>query len=144
MIPDNFSAAPRQSTFSQHLGTMYVPVDQKPGAPTVKLGLILQEIHGGGPGRGHGGITLTLLDEAMGRAASEASGALCVTASMTTHFCSGTKINTFICASAKVTKCSKNIVFVDGQLHDTDHRLLATASGIWVNTGQPIPASPKA
>ena len=138
-IPQNYVQIPRQSIFSSHLGPIYIPADQTPESKIVKLGLVLEQPHTGGPKRGHGGVTMTLLDEAMGRAASEASNALCMTISMTTNFCSSTAIDDFIVASAEVTRCGKNIVFVDGELRDSTDRLVASATGTWTNTGIPIP-----
>lgn len=138
-IPSNFIAIPRQSRFSLHLGTMYIPDDQTAQSKTVKLGLLLDEPHTGGPSRGHGGVAMTLLDETMGRAASEAVNALCVTISMTTNFCAGTKIGDFICASATVSRFGKSIVFVDAELRDSNDKLVASATGTWSNTHIPIP-----
>ncbi|MFT5607630.1 MAG: hypothetical protein ACI9PZ_001435 [Parvicella sp.] len=138
-IPSNFIQIPRQSRFSLHLGPMYVPADQTYESKTVRLGLLLEEPHTGGPSRGHGGVTMTLLDEAMGRAASEAVGALCVTISMTTNFCAGTRIGDFITAAATVSRCGKSIVFVDAELRDSNDKLVGSASGTWSNTNIPIP-----
>ena len=56
------------------------------------IGLQLEERHGGAPGRGHGGVTMTVLDEVMGRAASVTVNSLCVTVSMTTNFCEGSQV----------------------------------------------------
>lgn len=139
MIPKDFIKIPRQSRFSSRLGNLYMPADQVPGAAVVKLALALEDGHAGGPGRGHGGVTLTLLDEAMGRAASEAVGFLCTTASISTRFYASTRLNSFVIASAKVSKRGKHIVFVEAELHDADQRLVAAADGIWSNTKQPIP-----
>lgn len=138
-IPSNFIQIARQSPFSLHIGKLYVPEDQTPDSKIVKVGLLLEEIHTGGPSRGHGGVTLTILDETMGRAASEASNALCVTVSMTTNFCASTKIGDFICASATVTRRGKSIVFVDGELRDSQGKLVGSATGTWSNTNIPIP-----
>lgn len=139
VIPENFKKAPRQSRFSSHMGVFYVPVDQTPESEIVTVGLVLEELHTGGPDIGHGGVTMALLDEAMGRAASEKVKSMCMTASMTTNFCASTRIGSFICASARVTRKGKSIVFVDGELHDGKGHLVATATGTWINTRQPIP-----
>lgn len=138
-IPTNFIQIPRQSPFSLHIATLYVPKDQTPESKTVKVGLLLEDNHTGGPSRGHGGVTLTLLDETMGRAASEASNALCVTISMTTNFCASTQIGDFICASATVIRCGKSVVFVDGVLKNSQGKVVASATGTWSNTNIPIP-----
>ena len=118
---------------------MYIPDDQTAESIVVKVGLQLEETHTGGPSRGHGGVTMALLDETMGRAASEAVKALCVTISMTTNFCSSTKIGDFVIASARVTRRGKSIVFVDGELRDSNDKLVGSATGTWSNTNIPIP-----
>ena len=142
--PKGFVPIPRQSRFSRHLGTIYVP--ESTNNETAKennlvvLGFFLEEEHTGGPGRGHGGVTMTLLDEAMGRAASIAVNSLCVTISMTTNFCQSTRIGDFIKIYARVTRQGKNIVFVDGELKDSKDKLVASATGTWNNTQIPIPS----
>lgn len=112
-------------------------------ANLVVIGFHLAQPHTGGPGRGHGGVTMTLLDEAMGRAASIAVDAMCVTISMTTNFCQSTRIDDFIRVHATVSRKGKNIVFVDGQLLDSRDKLIASATGTWNNTGIPIPGRDK-
>ncbi len=133
-IPDNFVTTQHTPDFSNYIGPFYLSTEKG----VVKTGLKLVKHHGGGPDRGHGGVTMTLLDEAMGRAASRACGNLCVTISMSTNFISSTRIDDFIIASAKVTRHGRSIIFVDGELHAGD-KLLGTATGTWMNTGEPIP-----
>ena len=102
------------------------------------LGLVLDNKHGGAPQRGHGGVSMTMLDEVMGRAASRAIGKMCYTASMTTNFCAGSKIGDHLLASATVSRSGKSLVFVDAQLH-SEERLIATATGSWINSGRDLP-----
>jgi acyl-coenzyme A thioesterase PaaI-like protein len=137
-MPPHFKPVKGQSIYSEHLGPIHVPDEAHCDQDFFQFGITLEERHTGGRGRGHGGVTMTFLDEAMGRAASETCQRMCVTLSMTTHFLAATHIGDFICASVKVRRRGQNIVFVDAQLH-AGERLLATASGTWKNTRQPIP-----
>ena len=143
LVPEGFVPIPHQSRFSRHLGTIFMPEgttdDSVAAENLVIIGFLLKEPHTGGPGRGHGGVTMTLLDEAMGRAASIAVDAMCVTISMTTNFCQSTRIGDFIQMQARVIRQGKNIVFVDGELLDSRGKLVASATGTWNNTGIPIP-----
>ena len=137
-IPKGCKEVAAQSSFGSGLGYTHYMHENEAVDGVFYLGLELSEKHGGAPGRGHGGVTMTLLDEVMGRAASRTIGKLCFTASMTTNFCAATKLGDQLVASAKVTRHGKNIVFVDGQLHSGD-RLIATATGTWANSGREIP-----
>jgi acyl-coenzyme A thioesterase PaaI-like protein len=134
----NFVPINERSRFSEILGQIYVPEDQTGAAELFQFAVQLDEPHTGRPGHGHGGVSMSFLDEAMGRAATEASDYLCVTLSMTTNFCASSNIGDFIIASVRVRRRGKNVVFVDAELHAGTH-LLATATGTWMNTRLPIP-----
>ena len=133
-IPEHFDALGFRPQFSNFIGPFYVSRNQN----IFQTGVKLVKHHGGGPNRGHGGVSMTVLDEAMGRAASHACGNLSVTISMTTNFISSTRIDDFIIATAEVKRHGKSIIFVDATLH-AGEKLLATATGTWMNTGEPIP-----
>lgn len=137
-IPANTTIVEAHSEFGQQMGYVHLVSKESDQAQTSYVGLILANKHSGAPGRGHGAVTMAMLDEAMGRAASMAVGRLCYTASMTTNFCAATKVGKFLLAKAKVTRTGKNLVFVDATLKDGDH-LIATATGTWANSGHPIP-----
>lgn len=137
-LPEDCVSVPAHSSFGSHIGyTHYVHQNEKQDG-IYYLGLELCDKHGGAPGRGHGGVTMTMLDEVMGRAASRSLGKMCFTASMTTNFCAGTKIGNSLLASATVSRSGKNLVFVDAQLH-AGEQLIATATGTWMNSGLDIP-----
>lgn len=140
-IPDGSVQVKAHSNFGKQVGYIHLVNEAEEIKEIYYLGLQLENKHGGAPGRGHGGVTMTMLDEVMGRAASRSMGMLCVTASMTTNFCNGTKIGEFLLATATVSRCGKNLVFVDAQLHCGD-TLIATATGTWANSGHPIPQQP--
>jgi acyl-coenzyme A thioesterase PaaI-like protein len=138
-IPKDCTAVLSHSKFGSEVGySHYVHKDEEQKG-IYYLGLVLTEKHGGAPGRGHGGVTMAMLDEVMGRAASRVLGKMCYTASMTTNFCSGSKIGDHLLASATVSRSGKTLAFVDAQLHSGDH-LVATATGSWINSGKDIPA----
>lgn len=137
-IPEGSVHVKARSAFGQQLGFVHYFNERLEKQQLYYLGLQLQEKHGGAPGRGHGGVTMTVLDEVMGRAASRCLGKLCFTASMTTHFCAGSKVGDFLLATAKIDRRGKNLVFVSAELH-ANEKLIATATGTWINSGQAIP-----
>ena len=126
------------SKFGAHVGFAHCIDTSKETEKLFYIALELSEKHAGAPGRGHGAVTMAMLDEVMGRAASRTSGNLCYTASMTTNFCSGSSIGEILVATAKVSRAGKSLVFVDAELF-TEEKLIATATGTFANSGLPIP-----
>lgn len=140
-IPADAVPIKAHSNFGNQIGYYHFITKNEGDQERYHLGLQLNDSHGGAPGRGHGGVTMTMLDEVMGRAASQRMRKLCYTASMTTNFCAGTQIGEFLLATATISRCGANLVFVDAQLHSND-KLIATATGTWASSGLPIPEFP--
>lgn len=137
VIPDSFEQVTR-SGFANHIGPYYVARLDEPEGQRLWIGLTVDERHGGGPGRGHGGVLLWMLDEIMGSAVSEARDGMCVTVSMQTQFLQGYHIGDFLRATADVTRTGKRLQYVNGRILSGD-RLVATGTGVWMSTGHPIP-----
>lgn len=140
LLPDDCELAFSKSRFGSEVGYAHC-IDKSTEEEDVWFVVIeLEEKHSGAPGRGHGAVTLAMLDEAMGRAASRSVNQLCYTASLTTNFCNGSKIGEFLIAEARVKRAGKSMVFVEAALHG-EEKLIATASGVFANSGLPIPAT---
>ena len=137
VLPEDCTPVVAHSNFGSHIGYTHYVHKNEAQEGVYYLGLELSDKHGGAPSRGHGGVTMTMLDEVMGRAASRSIGKMCFTASMTTNFCAGTKMGDKLLASAVVSRSGKNLVFVDAQLH-AGEQLIATATGTWMNSGVDI------
>lgn len=139
-VPADFELTTAHSRFGRHVGPYYMAERSEDGSgPRHWTGLKVDERHGGRGEYGHGGMLMALLDEAMGRAASRAAGSVCVTVSMQTSFCAAFRIGDFLRASATVTRRGQSLVFVDAQILAGDS-LIATATGVWKQTDQPLPA----
>jgi len=139
VIPAGYAVIPAHSGLGKHLGPFYIKNKETVGDDGVtRLGVKIEDQHGGGPGRGHGGMTMSLLDEAMGRSASLAMEKLCVTITMNTNFCSGVLMGDFLIAQASVSHRTRKTVFLEASVHAGD-TLVATSSGVWKNSGLPIP-----
>lgn len=138
-IPTGYFPVPSHSEFGKQVGYTHYASQREDAENLFCLGLTLEDNHGGAPGRAHGAVTMAMLDEVMGRAASKMMGKICYTASMTTNFCAGPKIGDFLLANASVSRTGKSLVFVDGTIHSGD-TLIATATGTWINSGMDIPS----
>ncbi len=83
----------------------------------------------------HGGITVALLDNAMGATASltvDASGrAPFLTVSMSTQFLAPARAGDALMATGRVTGGGRSLLFIDGVLERSDGVTIATASGVF-------------
>jgi uncharacterized protein (TIGR00369 family) len=107
------------------------PVASEPGR--TRLRLKLEEHHMNQLGIAHGGITMTLLDVALGTAARSGSDKSAVmTLDIQTQFISpgrGTLV-----AEGRIVKAGRSLVFVEADVHDEEGALVAKASAIFKST----------
>jgi uncharacterized protein (TIGR00369 family) len=79
----------------------------------------------------HGGMLMTLADQALGLTVQRAlNGGYAATVSLNCDFVASAAPGDLIEASARVTRVTRSIVFVQGALY-CGERLLLTASGLW-------------
>lgn len=140
MIPAGCVQTEAHSRFGGEIGYIHYVNEGNDTEEVYCLGLLLEDKHTGAPKRAHGGVTMAMLDEVMGRAASKKMGKLCFTATMTTNFCAAARIGDFLLATARILRCEKNLVFIDSQLH-AEEKLIATATGAWINSQMPVPGT---
>lgn len=141
-VPKGFEASAGHSRFSRFLGPYHVaelPGDD--GGNDYWIGLKIDERHAGRGNYGHGAVLLSMLDEIMGHAASRSVDRVCVTVSMQTNFCEPFELGDFLRATAVVMRRGNSLVFMEGKVLAGDS-LIATASGVWANSGKPIPTAP--
>lgn len=77
----------------------------------------------------HGGICMTLLDEAMTWAAIVASGGVCVAAEMTARLKAPAEAGRKLRIEGWVTKHTRRLNLTEGRITDEDGTLVAEASG---------------
>jgi uncharacterized protein (TIGR00369 family) len=120
------------SPYGRLIGPLYYKRESSSdGAVLGWVGIPLEERHIGGNQRGHGGLLLTILDEAMGMSAALArNDAPVVTVSLQTSFLAATLPGKFLQATAKVTHATKSLAFVEGQAWCGD-TLVGTGNGVW-------------
>lgn len=136
-IPEGFN--PGKGPYSQHIGPLvYKRETDVNGKRTGWVGVLLKDHHIGGNNRGHGGLLLTLLDEAMGmNAALHRDLTPVVTVSMQTSFLAATLPGFFLKATATVTHSTTSMAFVEGKAWCGD-TLVGTANGVWKYLRKPV------
>jgi uncharacterized protein (TIGR00369 family) len=113
------------------------PVSSEPGR--TRLRVKLEDHHMNQLGIAHGGITMTLLDVALGTAArSGGDKSAVMTLDMQTQFISpgrGTLIG-----EGRIVKAGRSLVFVEADVHDEEGTLVAKASAIFKTARRREPA----
>lgn len=130
LIPEGFK--PGKGPYSTLIGPLlYKREIDADGHNIGWVGLLLREDHIGGNQRGHGGLLLTLLDEAMGmNAYLRRDGIPTVTISMQTQFLAPTIPGQFLMATASVNKITATMAFMEGKAWCGD-TLVGVGSGVW-------------
>ena len=107
------------------------PVEYGDGECTVEVEV--KEAHLNAGGVAHGGLHATLLDTALG-------GALlslvrpeewCATAEIVISYIRPSTEGMTLTANGKVVKRGKSIAHMEGEIRDSEGRLIATAKGTW-------------
>ncbi len=94
-------------------------------------GMIAEANHINAAGLVHGGMLMSLADQALSVVVWEAMDRTpCVTVQLDTHFLAAVHPGDFVQARAQVTRKSRSLVFVQGSLVVQGDPVL-TASGIW-------------
>ena len=116
----------RTEGFFSTIGALWSrPLDQ-----SWEYGLHVEAHHENPLGIAHGGMLVTLMDQAISMIAWSASGRKpCATIQLDTHFLAPAKAGDFIVARAEVTRQSATLVFLRGALIVRDREIL-TAQGL--------------
>ena len=116
--------------FNQYIGPLY----RLPGQEDVAVGrfaFVAAEKHMNAAGSVHGGMLMSFLDVAMSRTSRLTTGALrCSTVSLTTDFVGSGRLGDIIEARIRITRRTRTMVFLSGELTAGD-RTLMTATGLW-------------
>jgi len=98
--------------------------------------------HANGHGIIHGGMLVTLLDNALGLTVWNATGHRpAVTMQLNTHFLAAAQPGEFLEARGEILRMAKSVVFVRGLITVGDRRI-ASADGVWKVLAQK-PGTPK-
>lgn len=99
----------------------------------VKTSYVPTKNYCGYPGIQHGGITATLLDEAMTWAATVAGKRFCYAGEIKVRYCAPVIEGEEICISAKVTGSIKKWLIVEGKITDKNLKVLAKSEGKYIS-----------
>lgn len=116
--------------FNAYIGGMLIDPAKQPGE-AARFAFVPQPHHLNGGGALHGGLLMTLADSFLGTEVHEAiGGQIASTVVLNTDFLSGGTADAPVFASARITRKTRSLVFVAGELTQKG-RVLMTASGIW-------------
>jgi len=116
--------------YHAYVGTIYHDPAKAPGEAR-RFGFMPEAKHLNGGGNIHGGVLMSLVDTILGFTAQD-GGAVKATATVTlnTDFLAGGVPGEIVWGTAHVTRATRSLVFIAGELTQGS-RTLMTASGIW-------------
>lgn len=107
------------------------PIWEKYDGEDLKFGFIAEEKHKNLRDVVQGGMIMTVLDRLMGATGRISTGRLPqATVQLDVHFLSPAHLGSFIEGRAKVLRCTRSLMFIEGSLTDGT-RVVATARGVW-------------
>lgn len=106
------------------------PLWARPLGKSWEYGLHIEPRHENPLGIAHGGMLVSLMDQAISMIAWSAAGRNpCATVQLDTHFLAPAKTGDFVVAQAEVTRMSASLVFMRGVLR-VDEREMMSAQGM--------------
>jgi len=122
----------RLSNFLAHVGPVWMKADDG----VHRFGFFVEEKHDNSQGRSHGGMIMTLCDDAMGYTAQAARpDESLFTATFDCHFISGAAAGEFVEAQCEVVKSTRSLIFMRSTCMVGD-RIVASCSGVWKVLGR--------
>lgn len=124
--------------YNAYLGSIFMK--QAPiGTERAHFLFDLKPHHLNAGGTAHGGLVMSILDTSCGATVAQMVGAPGSTISLNCDFLAGARAGDRLEISARVTRKTKTVAFVEGQL-TAQGKLLATARGIWRIFPERVPA----
>lgn len=124
-VPAGYTEVFPEAGFNAYVG----PVWRSPDGSEYLFDV--REVHLNGGGSLHGGMGMALADIIMGRTVRDAlDGAKALTISLSCDIVSGSKLGDRIVGRATITRRTRSIVFIAGELSVAGKPIL-TATGIW-------------
>jgi len=114
-----------ETGFNKYVGPVWQSPDRK------EFLFDIREMHLNGGGALHGGMAMALADIVMGRTVRDALGdARALTISLNCDFVGPAKLGDRIRGTANITRKTRTIVFISGEL-TVEGRPILTATGLW-------------
>jgi uncharacterized protein (TIGR00369 family) len=121
---------------SAAFGTLVGPIWQREEGDRMRFGLVVAPKHTNRAGNVHGGMLMTLADQALAFTARKATGKAHATMELHIHFVGVVRLGEFVEARAEVVRATRSVVFLEAKMFVGD-RLVLTTSGIWKIIGEP-------
>ncbi len=115
--------------FNAYLGSIYRQISADPDV-SHRYVFDVGPNHLNGSGFTHGGLLMTVADAVLGSTVARRVGHMCTTISLNCDFISAAQQGERIEGTALITRQTRTVVFVGGELH-VEGRTLMTATGIW-------------
>ena len=127
-VPEGYRPLPLDRGFEARIGPLFF----RPEGAGPRIGVRVAEHHLNPGGRLHGGMLMTLVDEAVALAAFRAlgTGARFATISLNCDFMAAGVAGDWGEAEAEIVRRTRRLLFVRANAFTADRQLL-TASGIW-------------
>jgi uncharacterized protein (TIGR00369 family) len=118
------------AAFTRYVGPLYRLADGDDAAIR-RFAFVVAEHHLNAAGTVHGGMLMMLADVAMGQTARRAAGGkVCSTVSLNCDFVGPGKPGDLVEARVRVTRASRTMIFLSGDIVAGD-RVLLVATGLW-------------
>lgn len=116
--------------FNRFVGPLFRLSSEEDGA-VQRFAFAIADQHMNGAGAVHGGMLMTFMDVAMSQSARKATGARgCNTVSLTCDFVGPAKLGEVVEARVRITRQTRTIVFMAGELACGDRKILV-GTGLW-------------
>jgi uncharacterized protein (TIGR00369 family) len=112
-------------------GDLVGPIWRRPDGEPSRFGVVVAPKHLNRAGILHGGMLMSLADQAMAMTARATSGAKRhATIELNIQFVDGVKLGEFVEAEAEVVRATRSLVFMRATMH-VGKRTVASTNGIW-------------
>ncbi|MDE0941353.1 MAG: PaaI family thioesterase [Alphaproteobacteria bacterium] len=130
-VPVGFEAVAESDTFESLVGPLY----EKWEGEVYTCGFRAAPHHGNRRGVVHGGMLFTFADHTLGNMVwARNDNAPCATVTLNVDYLAGAKTGDWIECTGAVTRETRSLVFIKGQL-TVDGQPVLTASGVWKKLG---------
>ena len=110
--PEGFEPIVHSNPFGAHIGPIY----EREQNGDFWRGFYIAKKHANSAHIAHGGVLMTFADIVLARAVMRETNGMAVTVRMTCDFLAPARLNAWVEGTAKVSRSTKSLVFVDGTL----------------------------
>jgi uncharacterized protein (TIGR00369 family) len=121
---------------SAAFGTLVGPIWQREEGERLRFGLVVAPKHTNRADNLHGGMLMTLADQALAFTARKETGKAHATMELHIHFVGVVRVGEFVEVRTEVVRATRSVVFLEAKML-VDDRVVATANGIWKIIGEP-------